>query len=82
MLSKDRNKTKLIKIFLIISFVICWFSVSTSYDDLLVFDKKKIILNDMINFLRHGLVYLCFLILILILNFLKKDINFKQNWIF
>ena len=42
MLSKDRNKTKLIKIFLIISFVICWFSVSTSYDDLLVFDKKKI----------------------------------------
>ena len=82
MLSKDRNKTKLIKIFLIFSFVICWFSVSTSYDDLLIFDKKKIILNDIINFLRHGLVYLCFLILILILNFLKKDINFKQNWIF
>ena len=82
MLSKDRNKTKLIKIFLIISFIICWFSVSTSYDDLLVFDKNKIILNDIINFLRHGLVYLCFLILVLILNFLKKDINFKQNWIF
>ena len=82
MLRKVRDKTNPIKIFLFSSFVICWFSISTSYNDLLVFDGKKIILKDIINFLRHGLVYLCFLILIFILNFLRKDINFKQNWIF
>ena len=76
MLRKVRDKTNPIKIFLFSSFVICWFSISTSYNDLLVFDGKKIILKDIINFLRHGLVYLCFLILIFILNFLRKDIKF------
>ena len=39
-----------IEIFLIIFYLICWFSISTSFNDILNFTKETIYFNDIINF--------------------------------
>ena len=45
-----------IEIFLILSFLICWFSISTSFYDIQNFVKKENNnLNDLINLFRQSL---------------------------
>ena len=83
MFLKPSVKTIFIKLFLIISFLVCWFSISTSFEDLLIFHKgKDINLNNIINFCRHISIYFCFFLLILIFLIFNKKINFKKYKIF
>ena len=57
-----------IEIFLIISYLICWFSISTSFNDILNFTKKETIyFNDIINFFRQFLNLIIFPVLFIIL---------------
>ncbi len=83
---KNFSKEKIIQLFLIISYLVCWFSISTSLEDVfLIFDEfsyNKKSINDYINFLRHGLIYVClfFLLLLFFLN-LKKCLNRNNNLI-
>ena len=83
---KNFSKEKIIQLFLIFSYLICWFSISTSLEDVfLIFDEfsdnQKSITNY-INFLRHGLIYVClfFLLIIFFLNF-KKFLSKNNNLI-
>ena len=83
---KNFSKEKIIQLFLIFSYFICWFSISTSLEDVfLIFDEfsdnQKSITNY-INFLRHGLIYVClfFLLIIFFLNF-KKFLSKNYNLI-
>ena len=65
-------KTKIIKTFLIFSFLVCWLSISTSFDDLLILEKNQPLkIRDIINFLRHFTIYLSLLFLIFIIFFSK-----------
>lgn len=69
------------KLFIILSYTICWFSISTTINDLFIFNKNTLTTNDMINFMRHILVYIClFLSLILIFFNNPRDI-LKKNMI-
>lgn len=83
MFLKKLNNIKILKIFLFFSFAICLFSISTSFEDLLIF-KEETIFNFKVltNFFRHFLVYFCLLSLLLIMVNFKKSINFKKYWIF
>ena len=91
---KNFSKEKIIQLFLIFSYVICWFSISTSLKDIFLVTtefsnletglpyKKTII--ELINFLRHGFVYICLFFLIIIFlffNFNKNNYK-KNNFIF
>ena len=68
-----------IKLLIILSYVICWFSISTTLNDLFIFKKNTLALNEIINFMRHILVYIS-LILSLILIFYKNTKNIlKKN---
>ena len=76
-------KVKIIKLLLIFSYVICWLSVSTSFDDLLILkENQSFNLINIANFLRHSLVYLCLFLLLLLIFFLKKSFFSKKNLIF
>ena len=83
---KNFSKEKIIQLFLIFSYLICWFSISTSLEDVfLIFDKfsyDQKSTSDYINFLRHGLIYVClfFLLLFFFLN-LKKYLSKNNNLI-
>ena len=73
----------LIKIFLIFSFICCWFSISSSYDDLLIFKNENILnFRDILNFLRHLSVYFCLFFLFMIMAIHRKKILFKKYMIF
>ena len=83
MINKKFFNFSLIEIFLIMSFLICWFSISTSFYDIQNFIKKESNnLIDLINFLRQLLNLIIFPILIVI--FLKKyrNIKFKNELLF
>ena len=55
------NNIKIIKLFLLFSFFICWISVSTTFKDLLIFTDGDILnFKNLINFLRHLSIYICF----------------------
>ncbi len=72
------NKKNLIKIFIFLSFIICWQSISTKFDDLII--KKnlfEISLFEMINFIRHFLIYSIFPILLVLNIFLFKHLKKK-----
>ena len=76
-------KTKIIKTFLILSFIVCWLSISTSFDDLLILEKNQPLeLKNIINFFRHSAVYLSLLFLIFIIFFFKNIFFSKKNRIF
>ncbi|MBD1134954.1 hypothetical protein IDH21_00970 [Pelagibacterales bacterium SAG-MED47] len=83
MFSETIFKKKIIKLFLIFSYITCWLSISTSADDLLIigaeFDFNPKIL---INFLRHASVYASLFFLFLIIFFYKKIFFSKKNFIF
>ena len=71
------------EIFLILSYLVCWFSISTSYYDVLDFvEKKNLNFIVIINFLRQFLNLIIFPILIIF--FLKKlrSIKFKNELLF
>lgn len=77
------NHLKIIKLFILFSFFVCWMSVSTSFKDLLIFTDGNIInFNDLVNFSRHLSIYICFFFLILIFLVFSKKINFKKNIVY
>ncbi len=91
----DLNKDKYIKLFLILSFVSCWISISTSSIDvyrifyILNFNYSQTegdiikiypTINELINCLRQLPIFIIFPIL-LILNFFKNEIE-KISYIF
>ena len=83
MINKKIQNFSFIKIFLIVSYSICWFSISTSFYDINNFiEKKNVNLNELINFLRQSLNLIIFPILIIF--FLKnlKSINLKNKLLF
>ena len=52
MINKKILNFSYIQIFLILSYTICWFSISTSFYDIVYFvEKKNTNLNTIINFL-------------------------------
>ena len=89
------QKDKFLKIFLIISFISCWVSISTTTEDIykiLQIYKLNIAdpetpniqpdFNEIINALRQSIIFIIFPIL-LILNFFKfNKQNFKDNFPF
>ena len=83
MINKKIQNFSFIEIFLIVSYSICWFSISTSFYDINNFvEKKNVNLNELINFLRQSLNLIIFPILIIF--FLKKfkNIKFKNELLF
>ena len=60
-----------IKLLIILSYAICWLSISTTFNDLFIFKKNSLATSEIINFMRHILVYIS-LVLTLILIFLKN----------
>ena len=83
MINKKILNFSYIEIFLILSYSICWFSISTSFYDIVYFVKKEDTnLNTIINFLRQFLNLIIFPILVI--TFLKKfrHINFKNELLF
>ncbi len=83
MINKKIQNFSFIEIFLIVSYTICWFSISTSFYDIYNFaEKKNANLNELINFLRQSLNLIIFPILIIF--FLKKfkSIKFKNELLF
>ncbi len=83
---KNFSKEKIIQFFLIFSYSICWFSISTSLEDVFSifkeFSDNQKSFFDYINFFRHGLIYFClfFLLLIFFLNS-KKHLSKNNNLI-
>ena len=77
------NKKNIIKLFIFLSFIICWQSISTTFDDLII--KKnlsEINFFEIVNFIRHFLVYSIFPILLILNIYLfnkiqKKEIKFN-----
>lgn len=77
------NNIKLIKLYILFSFIICWLSVSTSMEDILIFlDSNVLDIKYLINFLRQFSVYICFLFSILIFLIFNKRIDFKKYIVF
>ena len=55
------NNVKILKLFILLSFIVCWMSVSTSFNDILIFlDSDLLDFKKSINFVRHLSVYICF----------------------
>lgn len=79
---KIPNKFTIIKLFLIFCFIVCWLSVSTSFEDLLIFKNDELNFFILVNFFRHGLVYFCFLGLTFLIIRCLNILDFKKNIIF
>ena len=61
MLQEIPNNIKILKLFILLSFIVCWMSVSTSFNDILIFFDSDILnFKELINFFRHLSVYICF----------------------
>ena len=67
-----------IKLLIILSYAICWLSISTTFNDLFIFKKNSLASSEIINFMRHILVYIS-LVLSLILIFLKNTKKIFQK---
>ena len=82
---KNLNFYKLIKVevFLIISLIICWLSISTSLLDILnIYNVKKINFVNVSNFFRASTVVIIFPILLFLLFKNFRSFNFKANTLF
>ena len=78
---KIQNINQIVKYFLFFCFLICWLSISSSFNDLLIFnEEKKLNYFDILNFLRHILVYLSLFLLITIFLIFKKFF-LKKNYL-
>ena len=83
MINKKIQNFSLIQIFLVISYSICWFSISTSFYDVhSFFGKKNTNLNELINFLRQSLNLIIFPVLIIFFFKKIKNIKFKNELLF
>ena len=78
-----------IQFFLIFAYVVCWLSISTSFEDLIFFyneirylGNNVINIQDIINFLRQFLNVIIFPILLGIFIWNFKKINFRKEIIF
>ena len=67
-----------IKLLIILSYTICWLSISTTFNDLFIFKKNSLASSEIINFMRHILVYISF-VLSLTLIFKNKKNILKKN---
>ncbi len=77
------NNIKIIKSFILLTFIACWFSISTSFEDILnLINNDQFDYKILINFLRHISVYFCLFFLILIFFIFREKINFKKYFIF
>ena len=83
MLLETKFKTQIIKLLLILFYLSCWLSISTSFDDLLIFKKNNDLdIKSIINFTRHLSVYLSFFFLVCLIFFFKTDFFSKKNLVF
>ncbi len=85
LLKKELLNYSNIQIFLIISYVISWISISTSFIDIFyVFDRvnNQINIVNIINFFRQFLNIAIFPILLIIFIINTKKINFKKEILF
>ena len=73
------NKILLTKLFIIFCYLTCWLSISTTFQDLLIFKKDILSFNQIINFMRHFLIYFCFFSLLFLIMLGKIKIYFKEN---
>ena len=78
------NSKIFIKYFLTLSYVVCILSISTGYDDLLIFKYERISLVNVINFIRQFSVILIFFFISYQILYLviKRKINFQNNVIY
>ena len=76
LIKKDQNFYKKNLLYLIYFF--CWFSISTSFEDLKIFSNDKLNFNDIINFTRQFLIIISFLFLFLFLLGVKIFVK-KKN---
>lgn len=83
MIDKKALNFSYIQIFLILSYLICWFSISTSFDDIQNFiETENNNLSNLLNFLRQSLNLFLFPILIIIFFKKYQDINLKRELLF
>ena len=83
MINKKNLNFSSVEIFLILSYLICWFSISTSFNDLLNFiEKENNNLNDLSNFLRQFFNLTIFPILVTIFLTKYHNINFRNEFLF
>ena len=79
MLIEHQKFAKFIRLFLILSFIACWISVSTSFDDLLFFKKSNNFnYSELINFTRHISIYIFLIFTIIVSVFFKEKIFIKK----
>ncbi len=72
-----------IEIFLVISYLISWFSISTSFQDILnIAEKENQNFNNTINFFRQFFNLLIFPVLLIIFSKEYKNIKFKNELLF
>ena len=79
------NKIKIIKTIIIFSYLACWLSISTNFEDLkLIFETNNFNIFNLINFLRHLSVYIFFFISLtmLISYFQFEKEKLKINFIY
>ena len=80
MLDKKIFNFSTIEIFLTFSYCICWLSISTSFYDISnIYQKEKINLNDVVNFLRQFFNIIIFPILIILVSKEYKKVNLKNE---
>ena len=82
---KNLNFYKFLKveIFLILSLMICWLSISTSLIDILnIYNGKKLNLFNVLNFFRAFTVVVIFPILLFLFFKNFRSFNFKANTLF
>ena len=82
---KNLNFYKFLKveIFLILSLIICWLSISTSLIDILnIYNEKKLNLNIVLNFFRASTVVVIFPILLFLFFKNFRSFNLKANTLF
>ena len=67
------NKKNIFKITIFLSYLACWVSISTTFDDLIIYSQvQTFTIIDLINFFRHFGVYF-----FLFINFFLLIFNFK-----
>lgn len=82
-IKKDQNFYKKNLLYLIYFF--CWFSISTTFEDLKIFSNDKLNFNDLINFTRQFLIIFSFLFLFLLVVKIfveKKNIVSKKLFLY
>lgn len=70
------SKRRILIYFIYLSFLICWQSISTKFDDVFIIFQKTIFeltLIEILNFIRHCLIYIIFIPLVVLnVSFFKK----------